>query len=124
MIPVEADGGIGDGAPPPMMVYADYMPERFHGVWNQVDGSCNPASELRVEITPTTIEFYESHGEIMRIVVEAPNNLVVALTMEGEGEKWDMAHRFTLSDDGDTLTSSPLIGEEQFEPIPLKRCTS
>jgi len=121
MMPVEADGGIGDGAGPPEPVVAETIPAAFRGVWDYVEGSCDPASDLRVEIGPETMQFYESHGDVTRIEVGSPQDIVVSLAMEGEGETWEMARRFTLTDGGRTLTSAP-VGEEQFDPMPLKKC--
>ena len=89
--------------------------------WDYVEGSCDPASDMRVEIGPKTMQFYESHGDVTGVEVGSPQDIVVSLAMEGEGETWDMARRFTLSDDGRTLTPAP-VGEERFEPMPLKKC--
>ena len=120
MLPVEPDGGIGDGAGP-LEVEADTIPAAFLGVWDYVEGTCNPASDLRVEITPRGMQFYESYGEVTRVEVDSPQRIVVSLAMEGEGEKWQMTRRFTLSEDETTLTPSA-VDEEQFEPMPLKKC--
>ena len=51
-IPVEPDGGIGDGAGPPLdpAIAAGEIPARFHGVWDALTGTCDPASDMRVEI--------------------------------------------------------------------------
>ena len=121
MMPVEPDGGIGDGAGPPGPVTAETIPAAFRGVWDCVEGSCDPASDLRVEIGPETMQFYESFGEVTRIEVAGPQGIVVSLAMEGEGETWEMARRFTLSDDGRRLTPAA-VGDDQFEPMPLKKC--
>ena len=120
-MPVEPDGGIGDGAGPPQPVVVEEIPQAFLGVWDHVEGSCDPASDLRVEISPRSMQFYESHGEVAQVEVDSPRRIVVSLAMEGEGEKWQMARMFTLSDDGKTLTPES-IDEEQFEPMPLKKC--
>ncbi len=122
-MPVEPDGGIGDGAQP-LPETVDAIPEAFLGVWDYVKGSCDPASDLRVEIGPRTIGFYESHGEVTRVEVDGPNRIVVSLAMEGEGERWTMARLFTLSEDGQTLTPAAADAGEQLEPMPLKRCTA
>tara|TARA_Y100001968_G_scaffold174051_1_gene159470 strand:- start:625 stop:1092 length:468 start_codon:yes stop_codon:yes gene_type:complete len=119
---VEPDGGIGDGAGPPEPVTADTVPAAFLGVWDAGGGDCAPASLTRMEILPTTFQFYESHGDVTRIEVDSPEKIVVSLAMEGEGEQWQMARMFTLSDNGQTLTPSAVDPEEQFEPTPLTKC--
>lgn len=121
IMPVEPDGGIGDGAGPPGTGLADTIPAAFLGVWDYVEGTCDPASDLRVEIAPTSMQFYESYGAVTRVEVASPQSIIVGLAMEGEGETWQMERMFTLSDDGETLTpTSP--GEDQFEPMPLEKC--
>ena len=121
MMPVEPDGGIGDGAGPPEGLGVPAIPAAFHGVWDYVDGSCAPESDLRIEIRPESIGFYESLGELTAIDIASPDDITVTLAMEGEGETWDMQRRFVLSDDGATLTPQA-VGEESFEPMPLKKC--
>ncbi len=121
MMPVEPDGGIGDGAGPPEGLGVPAIPAAFHGVWDYVDGSCAPESDLRIEIRPESIGFYESLGELTAIDIASPDDITVTLAMEGEGETWDMQRRFVLSDDGATLTPQA-VGEENFEPMPLKKC--
>ena len=121
MMPVEPDGGIGDGAGPPEGLGTPAIPAPFHGVWDYVDGSCAPESDLRIEIRPESIGFYESLGELTAIDIASPDDITVTLAMEGEGETWDMQRRFVLSDDGATLTPQA-VGEENFEPMPLKKC--
>ena len=122
MMPVEPDGGIGDGAGPPEPVTAETIPAAFLGVWDAGGGDCAPASLTRMEILPTTFQFYESHGDVTRIEVDSPEKIVVSLAMEGEGEQWQMARMFTLSDNGQTLTPSAVDPEEKFEPTPLTKC--
>lgn len=97
------------------------LPERFQGIWGDEKGGCDPASELRVEIAERGITFYESHGAVTALTLESPEAIVVDLAMQGEGEKWTMRRRFTLSNGDRTLTAGA-VGEEPFEPMPLKRC--
>ena len=111
-------------APAPMAsVRADVVPPAFLGIWDFVEGSCDPASDLRIEIKPRSIEFYESHGDITNVTVESPEAVVLDLAMEGEGESWTMRRRFTLSNGGETLTPTG-FEDEKFEPMPLRRCKS
>ncbi|QYJ07794.1 hypothetical protein [Qipengyuania flava] len=121
MMPVEPDGGIGDGAGPPPFATADTIPEAFLGVWDYVEGTCAPESDLRVEITPKAMQFYESYGEVTSIEVEGPDRITVTLAMAGEGETWEMERVFTLSDNGETLTPT-FPDDDRFEPMPLKKC--
>ena len=106
-------------APAPAQIVQ--VPDRYQGIWDIEQGSCNPASDMRVEIAQRGITFYESHAAVTAVEVESPDAIVVELAMQGEGEKWTMRRRFTLSNGGQTLTPSAADGE-QFEPMPLKRC--
>ena len=98
------------------------VPDRFHGIWDAETGSCDPSSDMRVEIAERGITFYESHGAVTAIAVESPDAIVAELAMQGEGEKWTMRRRFTLSNGDRTLTPAAVDPSEQFEPMPLKRC--
>lgn len=97
------------------------IPDQFRGVWDAVGGSCNPASDLRLEIGAVSIEFYESLGTVTGVMVESPSSIVVDLAMEGEGERWERKNRYVLSGDGATLTPSE-IGGPRAAAIPRKRC--
>lgn len=96
------------------------IPDRFHGIWDYVKGSCDPASDMRTEIAERGITFYESHGAVTALAVESPERITVELAMQGEGEKWAMRRSFTLSE-GDTILT-PTYGGDKGEPMPLKRC--
>jgi hypothetical protein len=97
------------------------VPERFQGIWDYEKGTCDPDSDLRVEIAERGITFYESHGAVTALTVESPEAIVVDLAMQGEGEKWTMQRRFTLSNGDRTLIPEATDGEK-LEPMPLKRC--
>ena len=97
------------------------VPDRFHGIWDAETGTCDPASDMRVEIAERGITFYESHGAVTAVAVDSPEVIVVDLAMQGEGEKWTMRRRFTLSKGGQSLTPTSADGDP-FEPMPLKRC--
>lgn len=99
------------------------IPPRFRGVWDAVDGNCAPASELRLEIGERSLGFYEARGEVTDVMTDGENAIVAALAMEGEGERWTMTRRFSLSGN-DRLIPSPVGEEADFEPMTLKRCES
>lgn len=100
---------------------ATAIPQQFRGVWDAVGGSCNPASDLRLEIGAVSIEFYESLGAVTGVTVESPDSILVDLAMEGEGERWERTNRYVLSADGATLTPSE-VGGPSTAAIPRKRC--
>lgn len=96
------------------------VPARFHGIWDTVQGSCDPASDMRTEIAERGITFYESHGAVTALSAPSPERITVELAMQGEGEKWTTTRTFTLSENGTILT--PSGGGDTGPPMPLKRC--
>lgn len=83
------------------------IPARFHGEWNaDLDACGTGASETRLRISADRVRFYESAGAVRR--VEIVNSRVIDVTAEyqGEGDTWEGERRFTLSDDGNSLTVS------------------
>ena len=121
-IPVEPDGGIGDGAGPPM-ASRDTIPASFLGIWDIADGTCNPASDLRMDIRADEIEFYESMGEVISVDVESPDRILVSMDMSGEGETWQVTSRYVLSENGAVLTPMEAEADPRYQPIPRKRCS-
>lgn len=101
------------------------IPERYRGVWDAVSGSCDPASDLRVEIEGRRIVFYESVGTVTAIQRRG-EDAVADLAMEGEGERWTRALRLTLSgEDGEErLVLADALETPGGTPIPLRRCPS
>lgn len=97
------------------------VPDRFHGIWDYVKGSCDPASDMRTEIAERGITFYESHGAVTALTVDSPDRITVTLAMQGEGEKWTATRTLTLSSNGTILT--PSGGGDTGAPMPLKRCS-
>ena len=63
------------------MAVADTIPARFRGVWDNAEGTCAPASDLRMDIRAGEIEFYESLGEVTSVETEGPDSIVVSLAI-------------------------------------------
>lgn len=100
------------------------VPERFRGVWDTAESGCEPNSLMRLEIGERVVHFYESRGEVTDVESTGDGAIVVSLAMEGEGDKWTMKRRLTLSADGATLTQHAAEGEQAFDPVPLTRCAN
>ncbi len=121
-IQVEPDGGIGDGAKP-LNEVAGTIPGQFRGVWDYIEGTCAPESDLRMEISDKEIRFYESYGRVTGIRLDG-DDAIVDLAMEGEGETWENRIRLTFDKSGEHLLA---LDAQQTEPtkrdMPRKRCT-
>lgn len=101
------------------------IPAQFHGIWDNEDGNCNPASDLRMEISGNGIGFYESMGKLNAVKAAEDGGLSVDLAMEGEGETWTNTIGLTLSGEGADerlLVQYQGEGEPPQTPLKLKRC--
>ncbi|GAA0755927.1 hypothetical protein FHS52_000136 [Erythromicrobium ramosum] len=121
----EPGGGISDGADSPLdpAIAAGEIPARFHGVWDAVTGTCDPASDMRVEITSRRIEYYESVGDVSGMGSEG-DDAIADLVMEGEGETWVQPARLSLETlpDGEQLRISDALKPESPDDPLRKRC--
>nr|WP_298930621.1 hypothetical protein [uncultured Erythrobacter sp.] len=130
-IPVEPDGGIGDGAEPlPQEASqeqpagaANVIPAGFHGVWDYEGGTCALESDMRMEISASEIMFYESIGIVTAVSPDGEDTLV-ALAMEGEGETWEQSTRLSLVGEGDDVRLHTSDGDapKQIDEYPSKKC--
>ncbi len=86
------------------------IPAAFHGEWNADLGACGTgASETRLRISADRVRFYESSGAVRRVEVLNPRVIDVTAEYQGEGDTWRDERRFTLSEDGNSLTVSDLV---------------
>ncbi len=101
---------------------ADGLPARFTGVWDAETGTCGRESDLRLEISPEQIIFYETLGTIRSVAQIDENTVELDLAMEGEGEAWDETYRLSLADDGAQLNTSYPYQAAAGAPVPRKKC--
>lgn len=114
------DEGPGDQAAP-QIARADYLASDYHGVWDHVDGTCDPLSEMRLEITADQLQFYESTGDITGVERESNGDRLVTVAMSGEGETWDATFRLEMDSTAQFLVVTGI--EEEFEGVRRKRCS-
>lgn len=96
------------------------IPAAFHGAWDWTGGNCLEYSDLRMEIGPQRIQFYESLGTVEAVRSDG-DSLTVELAMEGEGEKWEQTTELALVEGGallETVHEDP-SGQGKMR---LKRC--
>lgn len=98
------------------------IPARFHGVWDNVDGTCARESDLRMEIGSDAVQFYESHGIVTDMEQSDDQSAVVTLAMEGEGEKWNANLRLSLAESGTILEVDHEGAADTGMAILRKRC--
>ena len=81
----------------------DSIPEEFHGTWASDASHCNKLHELNLRIGPTSLNFWESSGEAISIVIKDKRELAMILDFSGEGEEWIGFVHFRISEDGNLL---------------------
>ena len=96
------------------------VPPQFVGVWDYEGGSCQPASDLRLEVGADTLTFYESQGQVEGVAMDG-DWLAVTLSMAGEGETWESVQRFRLVED-DTVLEQEGRGPGGGDVIRRTRC--
>lgn len=96
------------------------IPADMLGVWDYVEGTCDPASDLRLEIAADHLTFYESYGEVQAVTRDG-ENVTISLAMEGEGETWDEDLTYRLTEGG-TILESDLRAPVGDGPLLRKRC--
>ncbi|MBX7539780.1 hypothetical protein [Qipengyuania sphaerica] len=123
-IPVEPDGGIGDGAGPPEMVDGD-IPPALHGRWGLVPEDCTSDrgdAKGLVNIDAEGIQFYESRGVVDTVSQSDPGSFRATYAFSGEGQEWNRDMELTLSEDGTTITRSEFGEEALAEPLTYTKC--
>jgi len=100
------------------------IPERYHGVWDYEGGSCAPESDLRMEVKPREIVFYESIGTVSD-AREEDGDAIADLAMEGEGDTWEDSLRLSLEGEGEAqrLHTSDANKAKVPDQLPRKRCS-
>ena len=103
------------GAPKP-------VPAKFQGTWDFVDGNCSAESDLRITVGTNSVQFYESTGVVNGFDQPDANTVILNLSMEGEGEKWEERFRISLVEGGKFLEASEQSGYGAGQAMRRKRC--
>ena len=83
----------------------DTIPAPFQGDWSAKAADCGKGSDVsRLTIAPGELRFYESSASVTG-VTGTRGEITVSARYTGEGETWDATRTFTLSADGNSLTS-------------------
>ena len=120
-------GSVEDVPPVPPMKQlgaAQAIPERFTGVWDFGDGTCDRQSDLRLNVGSRRIQFYASTGQVNGFEQVNADTIVVNLDMTGEGETWQDRMRLSLENGGRVLVTQDQTGYGEEQPLRRKRCAS
>ena len=100
------------------------IPDPFRGVWDYVEGTCAPESDLRLDVQPSAVTFYATHGEVIRVDMADPFEMWLDLAMSGEGEEWTQSLGFYLRDGGRRLEILDPDRPASNNILIRKRCSS
>ena len=125
MMPVEPDGGIGDGATPLPELLGTAIPEALHGRWGLVPADCTSTrgdAKGLITIDAERIEFYESRAVVEEIEEQDTGMIRARFAFTGEGQEWTRDIEWRLSEDGATLTRSESGEDALEEPLSYTKC--
>ena len=99
------------------------IPPSLQGRWGMVAADCTSTrgdAKGLLTISPTTLRFYESVGQLGTIKERTGNSIRAEYAFTGEGMTWTRDVTFSVT--GDTLTRLDRGGEEPGGPFTYTRC--
>lgn len=109
----QTSSGARDGATTPdPAVAADTtdgtIPARFHGVWDVMDnmGSCEEWSDMRLEIEPTRVIFYEGSSQVIK-VSQQDDAVILDIAGKAEGESFTSTISLRLNEAEQLIVGDP-----------------
>lgn len=98
----------------------ELFPSAFRGRWAPDQTACGDVDGVaRIHVLPAGVDAYESGGRLVRVTQAGQQRSIrVRISYEGEGEFWDREEIWTLSPEGDRL-STVAEGESARQ---LERC--
>ena len=86
---------------------SDTIPDSYQGIWDVSQEACSEKfSDMRLAINPTTVEYWESSGELIEIIESKHISLVAKFKMIGEGEIWENIVTYFIFSEGTTLVQA------------------
>ena len=125
MMPVEPDGGIGDGAQPLSNLDQSAIPRALHGRWGMVRGDCsdkNGDAKGSLEITDNQLGFYESRANLAEVERQSDDKIHATFNFVGEGQSWKKEIELQLNDSGTQLLRTEYGEDAMSDPITYTKC--
>ncbi|MGY6638361.1 MAG: hypothetical protein ACXIUO_14625 [Erythrobacter sp.] len=84
------------------------VPVRFHGVWDVMDnmGSCEEWSDMRLEIEPTRVIFYEGSSQVIK-VSQQDDAVMLDIAGKAEGESFTSTISLRLNEAEQLIVGDP-----------------
>ena len=92
-----------NGGAAPAVVKSDTVPAAFQGVWAATLKDCDVPAETRLEIAADHLRFYESSGPVASVEATGATEILVVVSLSGEGANSRRSFRYRLLGDGDRL---------------------
>lgn len=125
-MPVEPDGGIGDGAGPPVAEpAATVIPEALLGRWGLVPADCEvgrPDAKGLMVVSPTDLRFYESVGKLGKVANADSGSIRASFAFTGEGMEWTRDMALSLDAGGTALVRREFGEDAVSEPLRYGKC--
>ncbi len=66
------------------------IPKPFQGLWDASADACKKQySDMRLRISSSAIEYWESSGNLLEIIESKHISLIARFAFSGEGESWE-----------------------------------
>lgn len=124
-IPVEPDGGTGDGAAPLPDLTEATIPKSLHGRWGINPEDCtdeNGDAKGSIQISENELRFYESRARLDDVSQVDANSIRASFAFAGEGEEWTREVELKLSDDGTQLVRVEFGEDALTDPLTYTKC--
>lgn len=101
------------------------IPAAIQGRWALVAADCEPGradAKGLLEISPTTLKFYESLGTLAKVSEAGPTRIDANFDFSGEGMTWLRRMTLDVQDEGDTLIRREYSAGAMPGPLRYSRC--
>lgn len=101
------------------------IPSAIRGRWGMVAADCTSLhgdAKGLLEISATTLVFYESRGELTHLKEREPSRIVGSFAFSGEGMTWRRDMQIDVQDNGQTLIRREFGEDAAPTPIRYRRC--
>ena len=125
MMPVEPDGGIGDGAPALSDTVDGDIPAALHGRWGLVPADCTSDrgdAKGLIVVDAQGIKFYESRGSVGEVAESDDRSIRASFAFTGEGQEWVRDMQLALSADGAQLIRREFGNDALQAPLIYRKC--
>lgn len=124
-MPVEPDGGIGDGATPPGADAAGGIPTALHGRWGLVAADCTSTrgdAKGLIEVNGEAVTFYESRATLGDVAERDGDSIRATFAFTGEGMEWTRDMALEAADGGEALIRTEYGEDAMPEPLRYIAC--